>query len=233
MNPMHAGPSGAIPPGARLSDDALVALMVRHRDLAEQAVMDASGDGQGAACAPSGTVGCAAEHCAAVRRLFDICLQRSAANQSLSRRSRLIPSLFMLFSLPDTAVDERRLGICLHRAFKAVADWRRDAAVVQDRNGRDANARQSGPDKARSVEYDILRCLLEALVYVPEDERDADPDYRYLRDRVSLWQSTMRADGSWPGLPAEESRRRRDILTGYCSLSGAARAGRGVTVKMK
>lgn len=179
--------------GDHLSDDAVVALMDIHRNLAEIEALGLSAYGH------------SGEHRQAVEHLYAICLRRSAAHQTLARRCRMIPSLFTLFVLPDTPVDERRLAVCLNRAFKVAAQWR------------------SGTETDGMLACDALRCLVEAFAYVPEEDRKTDPDYRFLQQMATRWLSEMQPDGSWPGLPDREALRRLDLLSGFLSLSGDIR----------
>ena len=175
-----------------LSDGALAALTAIHQSLASLAASE-----------PEGTESEARETLA---QLCAQCVRRSAGNQRLTRRGRMLPLLFHLFSQTDTPFDEARYAVCLRRTFRLAEDWHRKWGAVPDC---DLSAKQ------RDNEYDLLRCLVEAFRYADEADRREDPDYRYLATRLTAWLSAMEADGSWRGISDREAVRRLDVLTSF------------------
>lgn len=198
----YLGEIRSIPLDNRLSDDAVVALMNIHLSVLTMLVADGL----------EGKYGSAAFHRAAMEKLYAICRRRSTDSQTLLRRSRLVPAMYTVFSMPDSVFDARKYEACLTRSFRMADEWheRTKDARPQDRD-------------ARIVEYGVLESILEAFVYVVDADREADRDYRWLMRRVGEWASSLGDDGSWAGLPEDEAVRRLHILTGHANIAGDRR----------
>ena len=178
----------------RLSDDAVVALMNIHLSMMSMIFTGMSDAGYGSA----------EYHRDAVGKLFSLCRKRSTANQSLLRCSRLTPVMYTALCLPDTVFDNRRHDACLSRSFRMADKWRKqtdDMPLPSDR-------------KSRMTEYGILQSLIGAFAYVVEEDKVSDPDFLYLKRRISEWASEMNEDGSWSGICDYEAIRRIDIMIG-------------------
>ena len=184
----------------RLTDEAVVALMNIHLSVASLIVANNL----------ETEYGSAAPHREAMNRLFAICHKRCRSNQSLARRSRMIPALYNLFAMPDAVFDERRDRMVERCVWRAVDEWKKKHDTT----------RQPFTEPERRTEYGILRCIIEATRYMVEEDKPAQPDFRYMRQRVETWASEMNADGSWDGITTGEALQRIDILTGYANAHG-------------
>ena len=97
-----------------------------------------------------------------------------------------------------------------HCAWRAVDEWQKKYDTTK----------QPHTEQERRTEYGILRCIIEATRYMVEEDKPAQPDFRYMRQRVETWASEMNADGSWDGITTDEALQRIDILTGYANAHG-------------
>ena len=190
----------AIPLDDRLSDDAVIALMHMHLSVAGLLADGLPEDG-------SATV-----HREALEQLFGICDRRSRSNQSLARRSRMIPALYRALYIPDTPFDERKHDRCLNRSFGVVDAWRKQPDV----GGR-------SDERTCAVEYGVLHGIIEAFAFAADQDKASDEDFRYMQRRLSEWVSEMIPDGNWDGLSDDEAVCRLNILTGYANLHADAR----------
>lgn len=190
----YIGEIRAIPLDDRLSDDAVVALMDIHLSLMSMIVANGLED----------TYGGAAAHRAAMEKLFALCSRRSAGNQSLERSSRMIPSMYSIFCMPDAVFDDRRHSACLNRSFRLAKAWREKTKGIPPTD-----------EKARMTEYGVLQSILEAFLYVAGEDKAADEDYLYLKRRIEAWASALDPDGRWIGLSDEEAMNRLALMTGY------------------
>ena len=182
-----------------MTDEAVVALMNIHLSVANLIV--------GNNLEKYGSV---TPHREAMNRLFAICHKCCRSNQSLARRSRMVPALYHLFAMPDAVFDEHRDRMVEHCAWRAVDEWQKKYDTTK----------QPLTEPERRTEYGILRCIIETMRYVVEEDKPAQPDFRYMRQRVETWASEMNADGSWDGITTDEALQRLDILTGYANAHG-------------
>lgn len=183
----------------RLTDEAVVALMNIHLSVANLIV--------GNNLEKYGSV---TPHREAMNRLFAICHKRCRSNQTLARRSRMIPALYNLFAMPDAVFDERRDRMVEHCAWRAIDEWQKKHDTTK----------QPLTEPERRTEYGILRCIIETMRYVVEEDKLVQQDFRYMQQRVETWASEMNADGSWDGITTSEALQRLDILTGYANAHG-------------
>ena len=184
----------------RLTDEAVVARMNIHLSVANLIVANNL----------ETEYGSAVPHREAMNRLFAICHKRCRSNQTLARRSRMIPALYNLFAMPAAVFDERRDRMVEHCIWRAVDEWKKKHDTT----------RQPFTEPERRTEYGILRCIIEATRYMVEEDKPVQPDFRYMRQRVETWAAEMNADGSWDGITTGEVLQRIDILTGYANAHG-------------
>ena len=187
----------------RLTDEAVVALMNIHLSVANLIVANNL----------ETEYGSAAPHREAMDQLFAICHKRCRSNRTLARRSRMIPALYNLFAMPAAVFDERRDRMVEHCIWRAVDEWQKKHDTTK----------QPLTEPERRTEYGILRCIIETMRYVDEDDKLAQPDFRYMRQRVETWASEMNADGSWDGITTGEALQRLDIMTGNTNIYDDAR----------
>ena len=181
----------------QLTDEAVVALMNIHLSVASLIVANNL----------ETEYGSAAPHREAMNRLFAICHKRCRSNRTLARRSRMIPALYNLFAMPDAVFDEHIDRMVERCAWRAVDEWQKKYDTTK----------QSLTEPERRTEYGILRCIIETMRYVVEEDKPAQPDFRYMQQRVETWASEMNADGSWDGITTGEALQRLNILTGYAN----------------
>lgn len=184
----------------RLTDEAVVVLMNIHLSVANLIVANNL----------ETEYGSAAPYREAMNRLFAICHKRCRSNQTLARRSRMIPALYNLFAMPDAAFDEYRDRMVEHCAWRAIDEWQKKHDTTK----------QPLTEPERRTEYGILRCIIETMRYVVEEEKTSQPDFRYMQQRIETWAAEMNADGSWDGITTGEALQRLDILTGYANAHG-------------
>ena len=184
----------------RLSDDAVTALIRLHQSVAG---LPASDYGHGEV------------HRDALAQLFAICSRRCRSNQSLVRRSRMIPVLYQALYLPDEALDERKYDRCLNGTFALADAWRERCA-----------AGRISDEQARVVEYGVLRSIGEAFADVVVEDKASDRDFRAMQRRIAEWTAAFNPDGSGDGLSDYDALRRLDILTAYANLHADGRLER-------
>ena len=184
----------------RLTDEAVVALMNIHLSVANLIVANNL----------ETEYGSAAPHREAMDQLFAICHKRCRSNRTLARRSRMIPALYNLFAMPDAVFDEHRDRMVEHCAWRAIDEWQKKYDTTK----------QPLTEPERRTEYGILRCIIETMRYVVEEDKLVQQDFRYMQQRVETWASEMNADGSWDGITTGEALQRLDILTGYANAHG-------------
>ena len=187
----------------RLTDEAVVALMNIHLSVANLIVANNL----------ETEYGSAAPHREAMNRLFAICHRRCRSNQTLARRSRMIPALYNLFSMPDVVFDEHRDRMVEHCAWRAIDEWQKKYDTTK----------QPLTEPERRTEYGILRCIIETMRYVVEEDKLVQQDFRYMQQRVETWASEMNADGSWDGITPSEALQRIDIMTDNANIYDDAR----------
>ena len=187
----------------RLTDEAVVALMNIHLSVASLIVANNL----------ETEYGSAAPHREAMNRLFAICHKRCRSNQSLARRSRMVPALYNLFAMPDAVFDEHRDRMVEHCAWRAIDEWQKKYDTTK----------QPLTEPERRTEYGILRCIIETMRYVVEEDKLAQQDFRHMQQRVETWASEMNADGSWDGITTSEALQRIDIMTGNANIYDDAR----------
>ena len=187
----------------RLTDEAVVALMNIHLSVANLIVANNL----------ETEYGSAVPHREAMNRLFAICHKRCRSNQTLARRSRMIPVLYNLFAMPDAVFDEHRNRMVEHCAWRAVDEWQKKHDTTK----------QPLTEQERRTEYGILRCIIETMRYVDEDDKLAQQDFRYMQQRVETWASEMNADGSWDDITPSEALQRIDIMTNNVNIYDDAR----------
>lgn len=191
-----------IPLNDSLSDDAVIALMNIHLSLMSMIVANMLED----------EFGNPEFHREAMNRLFAICGRRSRGDQSLARSSRMTPAMYNILCMPDTIFDERKHNACISRSFRMIDEWHRkmkNSAALDE--------------KARIIEYGILRSLQEAFAFIVDENRKCDRDYLYLRHRVAEWASGINDDGSWSGISDYDALRQIDIMIGNSAFNGDSR----------
>ena len=136
-------------------------------------------------------------------RLYGICRARSGERERLSRRARLVPTLYELLHRPMRVPELGRASECRERMGRLVGDWMQ--APVEGETG-------------------VLRCIAYLLCYEPEEAREREPAYVYFRRRIAEWlESCAVAEGSgrsWPGLSEEETLERVLVLSLASDLLG-------------
>ena len=187
----------------RLTDEAVVALMNIHLSVANVIVANNL----------ETECGSAVPHREAMNRLFAICHKRCRSNRTLARRSRMIPALYNLFAMPDAVFDEHRDRMVERCAWRAIDEWQKKYDTTK----------QPLTEPERRTEYGILRCIIETMRYVDEDDKLAQPDFRYMQQRVETWAAEMNADGSWDGITTGEALQRLDIMTNNANIYDDAR----------
>ena len=136
-------------------------------------------------------------------RLYGICRARSGERERLSRRARLVPTLYELLHRPMRVPELGRASECRERMGRLVGDWMQ--APVEGETG-------------------VLRCIAYLLCYEPEEAREREPAYVYFRRRIAEWLGSCAvAEGSgrsWPGLSEEETLERVLVLSLASDLLG-------------
>ena len=188
----------AIPIDDSLSDDAVVTLSKIHLSILTMLVANGLEEEYGGESL----------HREAMERLFAISRKRSRSNQSLSRRSRMIPVLYDCFCMPDSVSDARRYDLCMRRSFRVAEEWQAQPVCARPEAG-----------KARMVEYDVLQSILDAFVSVVGEIRETDKDFCFLKRRVEAWGSELGTEGCWLDLPAYEAARRLDLMVGHSNAN--------------
>ena len=189
----------SIPIDNRLSDDAVVALMNIHLSIMTMIVANMLEDEYGSA----------EVHREAMEKLFEICRRRSAGNQTLTRSSRMTPAMYNIFCMPDTVFDDRKHNTFLNRSFRMADDWHEK---IKDMRFLDKNA--------RIIEYGVLQSILDAFIYVVDEDKKTDKDYLYLNRRIEEWASVLDDNGSWSDLSDYEAVRRINIMLGNSNTNG-------------
>lgn len=136
-------------------------------------------------------------------RLYGICRARSGERERLSRRARLVPTLYELLHRPMRVPELGRASECRERMGRLVGDW------------------MQAPGEG---ETGVLRCIAYLLCYEPEEAREREPAYVYFRRRIAEWLGSCAvAEGSgrsWPGLSEEETLERVLVLSLASDLLG-------------
>lgn len=130
-----------------------------------------------------------------INHLLTICRKRCAGDQSLSRRSSLLPVLHHICYGTFCASPANEEAYCSQYADEVIADWFSEYESTG----------------SRTSEYDILRNIANLFYYVPEACKD-DREYVYFKQRVSEWVATLCADSSWNGLSVHEALERLDVI---------------------
>lgn len=177
-----------------LSDDAVAALTNIHLSVMTMIAANLLEDEYGSV----------RSHREAMEKLFAICRKRSAGNQSILRRSRIIPTMYAILDMPDTVFDYRKQNMCFSRLCRLADQW----------HSKTKNA-DSTTEKERIAEYGLLDGIIREFRYADDADKMADSDYLFLKRRISEWCSEINDDGCWAGLPDYEAARRIDIMTGY------------------
>lgn len=185
----------------RLTDEAVVALMNIHLSVANLIVANNL----------ETEYGSAAPYREAMNRLFAICHKRCRSNQTLARRSRMIPALYTCSPCPMPCSTNTETA------------WSNTAHGALSTNGRRNTTRQPFTEPERRTEYGILRCIIETMRYVVEEDKLVQQDFRYMQQRVETWASEMNADGSWDDITPSEALQRIDIMTGNANIYDDAR----------
>lgn len=144
-------------------------------------------------------------HREAMDKLFAICRKRSTSNQSLSRSSRMTPAMYNVLCMPDTVFDDRKHNSCMNRSFRIAEEWRKKATV---------------DEKSRITEYGVLQSIMNAFVYVVDEDTQSDRDFCYLSQRIAEWSSELNTDGSWRDVSDYGAVRRLDIMIVYSNTYG-------------
>lgn len=189
----------SIPIDNSLSDDAVIALMNIHLSIMSMIVANMLEEEYGSA----------GIHREAMERLFAICRKRSSSNQTLARSSRMTPAMYNVFCMPDTLFDDRKHNSCFSRSFRLADEWHEK---TKDIRSLDKNA--------RIIEYGVLQSILDAFIYVVDEDKEADRDYLYLRRRIEDWASVLDDNGSWSGLSVYEAVRRLNVMIGHSNTNG-------------
>lgn len=187
----------------RLTDEAVVALMNIHLSVANLIVANNL----------ETEYGSAAPHREAIYRLFDTCHRRCRSNQTLARRSRMIPALYNLFAMPDAVFDEHRDRMVERCAWRTIDEWQKKYDTTK----------QPHTEQKRRTEYGILRCIIETMRYVVEEDKLAQPNFLYMQQRIETWTAAMNTDDSWEGITTSEVLQRIDIMTSNANIYDDAR----------
>ena len=189
----------SIPIDNSLSDDAVIALMNIHLSIISMIIADML----------EGEYGDAKFHREAMEKLFAICRKRSANNQTLARCSRMTPVMYNIFCMPDTVFDDRKYDSCVKRSFRLADEWHEK---IKDIRSLDKNS--------SIIEYGVLQSILEAFIYVVDEDKETDKDYLYLKRRIEEWASALDDKGCWSGLSDYEAVRRLNIMLGNSNSNG-------------
>lgn len=195
----------AIPIDDRLSDEAVAALVRLHLSVA----------GLLASELPESAYGSAEAHREALEQLFALCSRRCCSNQSLMRRSRMIPVLYNALYIPEMLFDARKYDRCLNYTFALADAWceQRVAGRMSD-------------EQTRTMEYGVLHSVVDAFADVVEEDKALNPDFRAMQRRIAEWAAQLSPEGSWEGLSNDEALRRIDILTANANLHADGRFDR-------
>ena len=205
-----------LPPEEGMSDEALAALMEAHLSVAKMtAVIGETGYINGESVSGRGEAwyGSAAFHRAAIERLFGICLRRCRSGSSLERRSRLVPVLYNISHMLDTAFDARMDMMVGRHACRAIEEWLSKAG----------NVPRPFTEEERRTEYGILNCIIESMRYTADEDMLENPAFQYMRSRVETWAEELNADGSWECIGTGETLQRIDVMTGNSNVHGDTR----------
>ena len=182
-----------IPLDGRLTDDALMAsgsCLVSLQNLVS-------------ACGLDDEYGDRKDYGRMLDRLYGTCRARSGERERLSRRARLVPTLYELLHRPMRVPELGRASECRERMGRLVGDW------------------MQAPGEG---ETGVLRCIAYLLCYEPEESREREPAYVYFRRRIAEWLGSCAvAEGSgrsWPGLSEEETLERVLVLSLASDLLG-------------
>ncbi|MCH5332137.1 MAG: hypothetical protein J1E33_07035 [Alistipes sp.] len=177
----------AVPLTDALTDDAVTALS--HCYISMQNM--AAADGLESECGNS------REFEQALDTLYGICRKRCAAGEPPERRCRMVSVLHMIAGMRmGVTTDMRRWNECCDLMWQAVDE-------VMKRQQHEADS--------ASV-YGALRCICDLFGYVAEEERNADPDFRWYRRHIEEWAAALNDDGTWDGLSVDEALCRLDIM---------------------
>ena len=182
-----------------LSDVAVIALMNIHISIMSMIIANMLEEEYGSA----------EIHRNAMENLFAICRQRSANNQTLARCSRMTPAMYNVFCIPDIVFDDRKHNSCLNRSFRMADEWHEK---IKDSRPLDKNA--------RIIEYGVLQSILDAFIYVVDEDKETDKDYLYLKRRIEDWALVLDNNGSWSDLSDYEAVRRLNIMLGHSNTNG-------------
>ena len=189
----------SIPIDNSLSDETVIALMNIHPSIMSMIVVNLLEEEYGSA----------EIHREAMEGLFAICRERSASNQTLARCSRMTPAMYNILCMPDTVFDDHKHDSCVNRSFRLADDWHEKI-----KNTRSLNT------NARIIEYGVLQSILDAFIYVADEDKETDKDYLYLMHRIEDWISVLDDNGSWNGLSDYEAMRRLNIMIGHSNTNG-------------
>ena len=172
-----------------------------------------STSGESVSCRGEAWYGSAAFHHKSMEKLFGLCLRRCRSGSSLERRSRLVPVLYNIFHMPDSAFDVRRDMMVGRRACRAIEEWLSKAG----------DSSRPFPEEERRTEYGILNCIIESMRYAADEDKLENPAFQYMRDRVKTWAEELNADGSWEGIGTGEALQRIDVMIGNSNVHGDTR----------
>lgn len=183
----------SIPIDNSLSDDAVIALMHIHLSLMSMIVANMLED----------EYGNPEHHREAMEKLFAICSRRSANNQCLMRRSRVLPAMYNFFCMPDTVLDGRKYNFYLNRSFRMMDEWHEKTKYTRTLD-----------EKTRIIKYGVLQCIIYTFIYVVDEDKKTDKDLLYLKRCIEEWTSELNDNGCWCGISNYEAMRRINIMIG-------------------
>lgn len=168
--------------------------------------------------------------------LYRICVERCRGDQPFGRRCRMTPVLYMIVYMQMRGVDMKRSCECGELMQSLVGEWMHSPEVRGE----------SG-----SI-YGVLRCISNLCYYRSGAERDNDEAFRWFRQCIGDWASSMGGDGRWAGVASGEALCRIEVMgrnsnmfldtanddliersrTSYCnSVVGSLRRSDGVTMR--
>lgn len=176
-----------------LSDDALIALSRSYVSMQNLVVANGL----------DSEFGSRKEFEKALDILFRICHRRCQPNQPFARRSRLLPLLHGLVTLPMRVAELRRVQECNGQMWQLVDEWMQNPETHAER---------------MSV-YGVLRCIAALWGGMADEERTAgNAEVLWFRQRIGDWASLLSGEGRWDGVESGEALCRIEVMSRNSNL---------------
>ena len=176
-----------------LSDDALIALSRSYVSMQNLVVANGL----------DSEYGSRKEFEKALDILFRICHRRCQSNQPFARRSRLLPLLHGLVTLPMRVAELRRVQECNGLMWQLVDEWMQNPEMHAER---------------MSVSV-VLRCIAAMWGGVADEERTAgNAEVLWFRQRIGDWASLLSGECRWDGVASDEALCRIEVMSRNSNL---------------